>query len=98
MPVVFVHGVGLGPLPYLGFIAQMAGQSPTIVLELPFVSQRLSAGRAPPPHATVRAIEGAMLALALTLTLPLPLTLTPTLTPTLTLTLALSLTLTLPLT
>ena len=60
MPVVFVHGVGLGPLPYIGFITEMAGQSPTIVLELPFVSQRLSAGRAPPPHSTVRAIEGAM--------------------------------------
>ena len=38
----------------------MAGDSPTIVLELPFVSQRISAGRAPPPRATVRAIEAAM--------------------------------------
>ena len=39
---------------------QVAGDSPTIVLELPFVSQRISAGRAPPPRATVRAIEAAM--------------------------------------
>ena len=44
-PLVFVHGVGLGPLPYLGFIRRLAGsRAPTIVLELPFVSQRISSG------------------------------------------------------
>ena len=46
-PLVFVHGVGLGPLPYIGFIEKLlegddpkeeattTGQ-PTIVVELPF--------------------------------------------------------------
>lgn len=63
-PVVFVHGVGLGPLPYLGFIEQLLeGGGPLLVVELPFVAQRLSAlGDRTAPHqeSTVQAIETAM--------------------------------------
>jgi len=45
-PIVFVHGVGLGPLPYLGFICSLKKQckAPTIVVELPFVAQRITTG------------------------------------------------------
>jgi len=63
-PVVFVHGVGLGPLPYLGFIEQLLQDgSPLLVLELPFVAQRLSAlgeRTAPQQARTVQAIADAM--------------------------------------
>jgi pimeloyl-ACP methyl ester carboxylesterase len=51
-PIVFVHGVGLGPLPYHGFIDSMlreARGAPMLVLELPFVSQRLT-GLTHVPH------------------------------------------------
>ena len=46
-PLVFVHGVGLGPLPYIGFLDDLGRQSDggMIVIELPFVANRLSALR-----------------------------------------------------
>jgi len=62
-PLVFVHGVGLGPLPYVGFIEELTKQSngPTIVIELPFVAQRLSGlPQAPDEMRTVEAIAGAL--------------------------------------
>ena len=44
-PLVFVHGVGLGPLPYIGFISSLKKlKAPTIVVELPFVAQRITTG------------------------------------------------------
>jgi len=61
-PLVFVHGVGLGPLPYIGFIDELLEQAeaPLMVLELPFVAQRLTAGRPPSQEACVDAIARAM--------------------------------------
>lgn len=62
-PVVFVHGVGLGPLPYIGFIDELllqAAEAPLMVLELPFVAQRLFGGRPPTQKACVDAISVAM--------------------------------------
>ena len=44
-PIVFVHGVGLGPMPYIGLVDEIlegARGAPMLVLELPYVSQRLS--------------------------------------------------------
>ena len=63
-PLVFVHGVGLGPLPYTGFIDDMlkrANGAPMMVIELPFVSQRLSGlNHAPHEDRTTDAIEEAL--------------------------------------
>ena len=62
-PLVFVHGVGLGPLPYVGFIEQLSEQSagPVMIIELPFVAQRLSGLFKNPQHdSTVQAIECSM--------------------------------------
>jgi len=62
-PLVFVHGVGLGPLPYIGFIEDLTRSSdgPLIVIELPFVAQRLTGmSRAPQAARTVDAIEAAL--------------------------------------
>jgi len=60
-PLVFVHGVGLGPLPYMGFVAELCSlRAPTLVLEIPWVSQRLSGGEAPNAQRTVDAIESAL--------------------------------------
>jgi len=62
-PLVFVHGVGLGPLPYVSFINQLTAQSagPTMIIELPFVAQRLSGLFKNPQHdSTVQAIECSM--------------------------------------
>lgn len=67
-PIVFVHGVGLGPLPYLGFITEMLDNSngaPMMVIELPFVSQRLgglSGSTAPHEEKTTAQIADAMAA------------------------------------
>ena len=52
-PLVFVHGVGLGLTPYLGWLRHLralgGGQRPPmLVLELPFVSQRLDGLRSLP--------------------------------------------------
>ena len=69
-PLVFVHGVGLGPLPYFGFIDSMLSNSkgaPMLVLELPFVSQRLSGLKdAPQEERTSKEIANAMAAHGLT--------------------------------
>ena len=62
-PIVFVHGVGLGPLPYLHFVEAMLDGSPLLVIELPFVAQRLSgSGERTALHqaSTVAAIRRAM--------------------------------------
>ena len=63
-PIVFVHGVGLGPLPYKGLIDNMltnARGAPMLVLELPFVSQRLSGlHKAPQEARTSQEIADAM--------------------------------------
>ena len=60
-PLVFVHGVGLGPLPYKKFIDEMlkrADGAPMLVIELPFVAQRLSAiGPVHAPHEVRTAAE-----------------------------------------
>ena len=54
-PIVFVHGVGLGLAPYLGWLKHLRNlhafgrrRSPMLVLELPFVSQRLGGLRSLP--------------------------------------------------
>ena len=62
-PLVFVHGVGLGPLPYLSFVDRLTSSTDgaLIVVELPYVSQRLSGIPKVPPQAhLVKAIESAM--------------------------------------
>ena len=41
--LVFIHGIGIGPAPYMDFVSQAAREGqPVVVLELPFASQRLS--------------------------------------------------------
>ena len=51
-PVVFIHGVGLGLVPYLGLLAQVAAalprRTPLALLEVPHVSLRLAPRRASP--------------------------------------------------
>lgn len=63
-PLVFVHGVGIGPLPYAGFISRMlanADGAPVMVIELPFVAQRISGiSRAPSEEQTTNEIAAAM--------------------------------------
>lgn len=44
LPCVFVHGIGLGLLPYLGFLQQLMCENPTsplILLDIPHVSLRM---------------------------------------------------------
>jgi len=52
-PLVFVHGVGLGPLPYLGFISRIGDdETPMLVPEIPWVSQRLPLRLGPAPSSS----------------------------------------------
>lgn len=63
-PLVFVHGVGIGPLPYAHFISELLHSSdgaPMLVVELPFVAQRISGiSRAPHEERTVAEVADAM--------------------------------------
>ena len=58
-PVVFIHGVGLGLVPYLGLLLQIVAALgagvPLILLEVPHVSLRLAPRRASPVDAVADA-------------------------------------------
>ncbi|KAG1451125.1 hypothetical protein G6F46_010283 [Rhizopus delemar] len=60
VPLVFIHGVGVGLLGYVDFLHQLltqSGRRPVFLVELPYVSMRL-VDHVPSATETVKAIEG----------------------------------------
>eukprot|EP00613_Pedinella_sp_CCMP2098_P074248 CAMPEP_0171916196 /NCGR_PEP_ID=MMETSP0993-20121228/14697_1 /TAXON_ID=483369 /ORGANISM="non described non described, Strain CCMP2098" /LENGTH=698 /DNA_ID=CAMNT_0012551545 /DNA_START=46 /DNA_END=2142 /DNA_ORIENTATION=+ len=61
MPLVFIHGIGVGPAPYLDLVNQAAGtQAPVVVVELACVSQRVCPTAPPPPAKFAELVDGAL--------------------------------------